>query len=59
MFGQQEKGSSVACGMMLLALYLAFDSFTSQWQSRMFTKHRVRADRKRGCRLARSCSDAA
>lgn len=42
MFGQQEKGSSVACGMMLLALYLAFDSFTSQWQSRMFTKHRVR-----------------
>lgn len=44
MFGQQEKGSSVACGMMLLALYLAFDSFTSQWQSRMFTKHRVRGN---------------
>ncbi|CAM9806303.1 unnamed protein product, partial [Ectocarpus sp. 12 AP-2014] len=40
MFGQQEQGSSVACGMMLLALYLVFDSFTSQWQSRMFTKHR-------------------
>ncbi|CAN0451760.1 unnamed protein product, partial [Hapterophycus canaliculatus] len=35
MFGQQEQGSSVACGMMLLALYLVFDSFTSQWQSRM------------------------
>ncbi|CAM9839906.1 unnamed protein product [Choristocarpus tenellus] len=28
--------------MMLLALFLFFDSFTSQWQSRMFTKHRVR-----------------
>ncbi|CAM9110803.1 unnamed protein product [Scytosiphon promiscuus] len=40
MFGQQEQGSSVACGMMLLALYLVFDSFTSQWQSRMFTKHK-------------------
>lgn len=42
MFGQHEQTSSVACGMMLLALYLAFDSFTSQWQSRMFTKHKVR-----------------
>ena len=41
MFGQQEANGSVACGMMLLALYLVFDSFTSQWQSRMFTKHRV------------------
>lgn len=44
MFGQQEGKGSVACGMMLLGLYLVFDSFTSQWQSRMFTKHRVRPD---------------
>eukprot|EP00904_Undaria_pinnatifida_P007900 jgi/Undpi1/423/HiC_scaffold_1.g00419.m1 len=40
MFGQLEGQGGVACGMMLLALYLVFDSFTSQWQSRMFTKHR-------------------
>lgn len=48
MFGQLEGQGGVACGMMLLALYLVFDSFTSQWQSRMFTKHRVRNDRERG-----------
>lgn len=42
MFGQAEGTGGVACGMMLLGLYLVFDSFTSQWQSRMFTKHRVR-----------------
>ena len=27
---------------MLLLLFLFFDSFTSQWQSRMFSKHEVR-----------------
>lgn len=41
MFGQQEGKGGVSCGIMLLGLYLMFDSFTSQWQSRMFTKHRV------------------
>lgn len=50
MFGQQEQTSSVACGMMLLALYLVFDSFTSQWQSRMFTKHRVSKRHTLPCR---------
>lgn len=40
MFGQQEGKGGVSCGIMLLGLYLMFDSFTSQWQSRMFTKHR-------------------
>ncbi|CAM9365624.1 unnamed protein product, partial [Discosporangium mesarthrocarpum] len=40
MFGQSEGKGGVLCGIMLLALFLMFDSFTSQWQSRMFTKHR-------------------
>ncbi|CAM9173924.1 unnamed protein product, partial [Phaeothamnion confervicola] len=39
-FGQVEGRGGVVCGLMLLVLYLVFDSFTSQWQSRMFTKHR-------------------
>jgi len=29
-----------ATGVMLLGIYLVFDSFTGQWQSRMFQRHR-------------------
>lgn len=50
MFGQIEGKGSVACGMMLLGMYLVFDSFTSQWQSRMFTKHRVSSNRPTLCK---------
>lgn len=35
-----QKGSAVWTGIMLLGLFLFFDSFTSQWQSRMFQRHR-------------------
>ncbi len=38
-FGQVEDKSGTWCGVMLLLLFLFFDSFTSQWQSRMFSKH--------------------
>jgi solute carrier family 35 (adenosine 3'-phospho 5'-phosphosulfate transporter), member B2 len=36
---QVEDVSGTWCGVMLLLLFLFFDSFTSQWQSRMFSKH--------------------
>ncbi|CAM9425219.1 unnamed protein product [Chrysoparadoxa australica] len=39
-FGQTGPQGGTGCGIMLLALYLLFDSFTSQWQSRMFDKHK-------------------
>lgn len=41
-FGYDIYGevSSTWTGIMLLFLYLFFDSFTSQWQSRMFQRHR-------------------
>lgn len=35
-----EQVSQVWTGVMLLSLYLVFDSFTSQFQSRMFQRHR-------------------
>jgi adenosine 3'-phospho 5'-phosphosulfate transporter B2 len=35
-----EQVSSAWTGVMLLSLYLVFDSFTSQFQSRMFQRHR-------------------
>lgn len=38
---QVEDKSGTWCGVMLLLLFLFFDSFTSQWQSRMFSKHEV------------------
>jgi len=36
-FGNQ---GAIGCGLLLLGLYLIIDSFTSQWQSRMFTVHK-------------------
>lgn len=35
-----EQTSAKWTGVMLLLLFLFFDSFTSQWQSRMFKRHR-------------------
>lgn len=35
-----EKASANWTGIMLLFFFLFFDSFTSQWQSRMFQRHR-------------------
>lgn len=43
---QVEDKSGTWCGVMLLLLFLFFDSFTSQWQSRMFSKHEVRKVRR-------------
>jgi solute carrier family 35 (adenosine 3'-phospho 5'-phosphosulfate transporter), member B2 len=41
-FGYDIHGQASATwtGILLLFLYLLFDSFTSQWQSRMFQRHR-------------------
>lgn len=36
-YGQQESNTST--GIMMLFLFLFFDSFTGQWQSRMFNKN--------------------
>lgn len=35
-----EESGGFKTGIMLLLLFLFFDSFTSQWQSRMFQRHR-------------------
>mmetsp|Transcript_24274 Transcript_24274/g.37413 ORF Transcript_24274/g.37413 Transcript_24274/m.37413 type:complete len:492 (-) Transcript_24274:1309-2784(-) len=35
-----EKEEHTLTGIMLLCLYLLFDSFTGQWQSKMFTRHK-------------------
>mmetsp|Transcript_1739 Transcript_1739/g.2973 ORF Transcript_1739/g.2973 Transcript_1739/m.2973 type:complete len:563 (-) Transcript_1739:75-1763(-) len=35
-----EEASATWTGIMLLFFFLFFDSFTSQWQSRMFQRHR-------------------
>jgi adenosine 3'-phospho 5'-phosphosulfate transporter B2 len=35
-----DRASEVWTGIMLMSLFLFFDSFTSQWQSRMFQRHR-------------------
>mmetsp|Transcript_8028 Transcript_8028/g.10277 ORF Transcript_8028/g.10277 Transcript_8028/m.10277 type:complete len:470 (+) Transcript_8028:141-1550(+) len=35
-----EKEEHTLTGIMLLCLYLFFDSFTGQWQSKMFTRHK-------------------
>jgi adenosine 3'-phospho 5'-phosphosulfate transporter B2 len=35
-FGRPETIHGSMCGVVLLCLFLAFDSFTSQWQTRMF-----------------------
>lgn len=36
LFGNPESVKGIYCGITLLLLYLFFDSFTSQWQTRMF-----------------------
>jgi len=38
-FGDIESDKGTLCGIMLLLLYLAFDSFTGQWQARLFRLH--------------------
>lgn len=35
-----QKASATWTGIMLLGIFLLLDSFTSQWQSRMFQRHR-------------------
>lgn len=35
-FGDPESVKGAGCGVVLLLLYLFFDSFTGQWQTRMF-----------------------
>ena len=35
-FGQTESTDGAICGVVLLILFLFFDSFTGQWQTRMF-----------------------
>jgi len=35
-------GQATKAGVVLLMLFLGFDSFTGQWQSRMFLRHKVR-----------------
>jgi len=37
--GTPETWSGTLCGIMLLCFFLVFDSFTGQWQSRMFNKN--------------------
>lgn len=37
--GNIESDKGTLCGMMLLLLYLGFDSFTGQWQARLFSLH--------------------
>jgi adenosine 3'-phospho 5'-phosphosulfate transporter B2 len=39
-FGDPENITGVWCGVVLLFLFLIFDSFTSQWQQRMFDTHK-------------------
>lgn len=39
-FGDPEGISGVWCGVVLLILFLFFDSFTGQWQTRMFQLYR-------------------
>jgi hypothetical protein len=34
-----ETWPGTLCGLMLLMLFLVFDSFTGQWQTRMFHRH--------------------
>lgn len=37
--GTQDSAGTRVLGLLLLALYIAADSFTSQWQSRVYTEH--------------------
>ena len=44
--GEPESIKGAWCGVVLLLLFLAFDSFTGQWQARMFLEQlhpRIRA----------------
>jgi adenosine 3'-phospho 5'-phosphosulfate transporter B2 len=39
-FGDPESVTGAWCGVFLLVLFLFFDAFTSQWQTRMFQLHK-------------------
>ena len=39
-FGDPESVTGAWCGVVLLCLFLAFDSFTGQWQARQFQIHK-------------------
>jgi adenosine 3'-phospho 5'-phosphosulfate transporter B2 len=39
-FGDPESVTGAWCGVVLLMLFLFFDAFTSQWQTRMFQLHK-------------------
>lgn len=39
-WGDPESITGAWCGVVLLLLFLAFDSFTGQWQARMFNLHK-------------------
>jgi len=38
-FGNEEGWSGAKCGLVLLGFYLFCDSFTAQWQTKMFSTH--------------------
>mmetsp|Transcript_29950 Transcript_29950/g.39375 ORF Transcript_29950/g.39375 Transcript_29950/m.39375 type:complete len:487 (+) Transcript_29950:58-1518(+) len=38
--GEEESYGHTICGVMLLGFFLIFDSFTSQWQTRMFDRNK-------------------
>ena len=40
-FGDPESVTGAWCGIVLLCCFLAFDSFTGQWQARMFQLHKA------------------
>lgn len=39
--GRNVRDSNLANGLVILALYLVFDSFTSNWQQSLFTRYEV------------------
>lgn len=39
--GKQLRESSLASGLIILGLYLAFDSFTSNWQQSLFSRYGI------------------
>ena len=39
-FGDLENANGAICGVVLLLLYVFFDLFTGQWQTRMFQIHK-------------------
>mmetsp|Transcript_6774 Transcript_6774/g.10212 ORF Transcript_6774/g.10212 Transcript_6774/m.10212 type:complete len:501 (-) Transcript_6774:350-1852(-) len=39
-FGEKESAAATVTGIVLLGFFLLFDSFTSQWQTRMFDRNK-------------------